>query len=289
MTNILLEVCGPYSFIYFQKSTGLLYFGRDRIGRHSLLMKINDNRDSLTICSVAQKNVNNIVEVPAIGIFVCDLNSEELNLTCYPWKEPNLRFTDIIEELETSLQVDIDVEETPIKPGISNLSMHLYPEIRDLEYLRNIDCEQSFNDIMHQLLENKEVNKRVENILRYLRRSVEIRVKKKPPYCRNCIKLHLDGGKISCKHPKVGILFSGGLDSAILAIIADEYIPEGEEIDLLNVAFEKMTNPNSNHAKKCDTVNYEVPDRKTGKQTLAELQKICPNRTWNFIEVCYFS
>ena len=30
---------------------------------------------------------------------------------------------------------------------------------------------------------------------------------------------------------------------------------------------------------------YDVPDRKTGKQTFLELTKICPKRKWNFIEV----
>lgn len=284
--STLLDIQGPYSFIYFHKSTGRLYFGRDSIGRHSLLIKLNEgDTDSLTLCSVGNKSMTNVVEVPAIGIFVCDLNIVVLNLTCYPWKEPNLRFTDIIEDLEMNLGMDIDVRETIVKPEVNNSSLHLDPEIRDLEYLRNIDSSQSFIDIMEQLLENKEVHQRVENILRLLRNSVEVRVKKKPDYCRNCIKLYLKGEKVKCNHAKIGILFSGGLDSAILAVIADQFVPGNEEIDLLNVAFEKIVNPNLNHTKETNTINYDVPDRKTGKQTFAELERICPNRSWNFIEV----
>ncbi|XP_012267837.1 asparagine synthetase domain-containing protein CG17486 isoform X2 [Athalia rosae] len=280
----LLKIQGPYSFIYFDNLNNRLYFGRDPFGRHSLLIKLSDDKDSLTLCSVGNKNMTNVVEVPAIGIFICDLNSEELNLACYPWKEPNLRFTDIIEELEANLNMDIDVRETIVQPEI-NLSLHLDPEIKDLEYLNNIDCNQSFNAIMQQLLDNDKVHRRVENILRLLKNSVEVRVKKKPNYCRNCVRLHLSGEQVNCKHAKIGILFSGGLDSALLAVLADQFVPENEEIDLLNVAFEKIVNPNLNGTKEIEPVNYDVPDRKTGRQTYAELERICPNRKWNFIEV----
>ncbi len=51
--------------------------------------------------------------------------------------------------------------------------------------------------------------------------------------------------------PFVGILFSGGLDSMVLAALASRHIPQQESIDLINVAFG-------------DTENSEfdkVPDR----------------------------
>jgi asparagine synthetase B (glutamine-hydrolysing) len=37
--------------------------------------------------------------------------------------------------------------------------------------------------------------------------------------------------------PRLAILFSGGIDSMILAALADKYVPIEESIDLLNVAF----------------------------------------------------
>jgi len=82
------------------------------------------------------------------------------------------------------------------------------------------------------------------------------------------------------------------------------YIPGDEPIDLLNVAFEnprkKANGQNSNRGKKGKTstkdhterheevvsdpsVSYLVPDRKTGLEGLAELRRLCPNRTWNFV------
>lgn len=99
-----------------------------------------------------------------------------------------------------------------------------------------------------------------------------------------------------CHHSKVGILFSGGLDSTILAALANEFVPPGEPIDLLNVAFErekKKGNTNRKAAREKKHVNaleekevtYLVPDRITGKKALDDLKRLSPNRQWNFVQV----
>ena len=59
---------------------------------------------------------------------------------------------------------------------------------------------------------------------------------------------------------------------------------------MLNVAFEqKSRKQNKTRGKKneVDFVRdpYDVPDRETGRAGVKELN---PDRTWNFIEVCYF-
>lgn len=287
--SVLCKIEGPYSLIYYQKSTNTLYFGRDSIGRHSLLLKIDSKTNSLTLTSVANKNMKGIVEVPAIGIFTMNLNSSQINLACYPWKEPDLRFTDVIETLETNLNVDINIRKTILDTNSSLTNLHLHPDSRDLEYLENIPNSINFNETLQYLLENQKVNERVECLTQLLHQSVKVRVKKKPNYCKDCIKIVLNGESITCTHSKIGILFSGGLDSAILTVIADKYIPENESIDLINVAFERSVNNQKinrkNDEKENIMQNYDVPDRKTGQQTYSELLRICPNRKWNFIQV----
>jgi hypothetical protein len=105
--------------------------------------------------------------------------------------------------------------------------------------------------------------------------------------------------RVSCHHSKVGILFSGGLDSTILAALADEFIPPGEPIDLLNVAFErekKKGNQNRKAFKEKKRIDlseekedtYLVPDRITGKKALDDLKRLYPNRQWNFVQVSKF-
>jgi asparagine synthetase B (glutamine-hydrolysing) len=46
----------------------------------------------------------------------------------------------------------------------------------------------------------------------------------------------------------------------------------------MNVSFEKVTN-------KSDKIDWNVPDRVTGLETLEELQQLCPTRNWNFIQI----
>jgi asparagine synthetase B (glutamine-hydrolysing) len=73
----------------------------------------------------------------------------------------------------------------------------------------------------------------------------------------------------------VAVLFSGGLDSAVLAALVDRCIEDSnEEIDLVNVAFDQ--------SKENDISNFDVPDRLSAIQTLQELN---PARKWNLILV----
>lgn len=77
----------------------------------------------------------------------------------------------------------------------------------------------------------------------------------------------------------VAILFSGGLDCTTLALLTHRFVPPTHPIDLLNVAFE---NPRSAaHLAQ----PYDVPDRLTGRASLAELQAAAPSRVWNFIQI----
>ena len=288
VVSVFREIRGPYSFVYYQKSGNLLYFGRDIIGRHSLLLKSNTDENVLTLTSVASKEITGIVEVPAIGIFAMNLANPTINLACYPWREPDLRFTDVIEALETRLSVDIDIRETVLESD-AYTSLHLHPNVTDLEFFGNCPYFESVYDTLAYLVEDKEIYERVERLSQLLHKAVEVRTRKQSRFCENCAKLALSRENVTCDHPKIGVLFSGGLDSAILALIADKYVPQAECIDLINVAFENSVNAgrkaNVNNEKHSAQQQYDVPDRRTGKQTFLELLKLCPKRQWNFVEV----
>lgn len=82
---------------------------------------------------------------------------------------------------------------------------------------------------------------------------------------------------------KIAILFSGGLDCTLLARLCHDLLPLTEDIDLLNVAFE---NPRIHSNLDPGASPYELcPDRITGRSSHAELSRVCPTRTWRFIEV----
>lgn len=271
--SILNNVQGPFSIIYYQRSKKLLYFARDKFGRHSLLSRISEN--SILLTSVAVKNIKNIIELPAIGLYVADLNGKNIVIKCLPWQKPNERFDKILNCVREKFNIDITVDDSHITLQTDELVIDSSStsKLGFLQYLESFDGSENVDEIMEYLLKQKDISQIVDDLLVLLNESVRRRVKTIPSLCRNCTKL-IYKNVDRCQHTKVGILFSGGLDSAILTSIAHNHLSADETIDLINVAFEKKNNG-----------NYEVPDRKTGRQTFNELLKMYPNRKFNFIEV----
>lgn len=274
----LRKINGPFSFCYYQKSSNMLYFARDRFGRHSLLFKINESYDSLVIASVVVKSIPNVEELPAVGIFIADLSHEKMQLKCIPWAEPNERVIKILKDFENKFNIVVNIVKYDNLPKIENLSLGLIPDSKMgfLKYFKYTDACSTTDEIMDYLLRQESINVTVDKLLVLLEESVRRRVQIIPEFCRNCTKIALESVEPcqQCQHTKVGLLFSGGLDSAILAVMTHGNINLNETIDLINVAFENKNN-----------ANYDVPDRITGKKTFNELLKICPDRNFNFIEV----
>lgn len=113
------------------------------------------------------------------------------------------------------------------------------------------------------LLDHAVIRTNVLKLTSLLEKSIQIRLEKQPNKCKMCLKI----GEKQCDHCTVGVLFSGGLDCTILALLADIYLPLNQSIDLINVAFDR-NNVN----------NYNVPDRVTGQQSYEELKRLRPKR-----------
>ena len=72
----------------------------------------------------------------------------------------------------------------------------------------------------------------------------------------------------------VGILFSGGIDSVVLAAMCDNHVPPEQPIDLINVAF------------MSDKIKISSsPDRAAALLSFEEMKRRWPNRSWRFIAV----
>jgi asparagine synthetase B (glutamine-hydrolysing) len=78
----------------------------------------------------------------------------------------------------------------------------------------------------------------------------------------------------------VAVLFSGGVDSTVLALLLHRVLPPQYSIDLINVAFE-----NARRADFDDQHAFDVPDRLTGTAALGDLQRLAPERDWRFVAV----
>ncbi|KAG0198334.1 Asparagine synthetase domain-containing protein 1 [Mortierella sp. GBA30] len=292
--NTMAKIEGPYAFVYFHASSQKLYFGRDCLGRRSLLWHKRGQDDvnvesPFILTSVGYSSFHSdlmaLEEVPADGIYRLSLSSgDSKDMARYPWVSSghgqgtfkntahimNLPFGKVNRDVPTETQLS-----EPF-PG-------------------DVKFDQAHPEIVPTPTED--MMKAIVDMIDVLGDSVRRRVQDIP--------------RTGLPHDaRVGILFSGGLDCLCLAALADRFLPEGEAIDLLNVGFE---NPRSEKAKAAEEAlalkrmkklglspqltvenninsrispaKYNVPDRATGYESLSELKRIAPKRHWNFVEV----
>jgi asparagine synthetase B (glutamine-hydrolysing) len=100
---ILQEIEGPFAFVYYRASTKKIYFGRDCLGRRSLLW-YRSEEEAFILSSVGKAVTNEQdaqgiwEEVPAVGIYSIDIDSIKaseprnnlpqacgLSIHCFPW------------------------------------------------------------------------------------------------------------------------------------------------------------------------------------------------------------
>ena len=245
--NDLLKVAesikGPFGFVFYKKNTNCLYFGRDRFGRRSLLINLRQKELTLTSVKCNIGDTMEYQEVKANGIYHFDFKN--FQLTLHPWSSENI---------DKTYLPNLFISPVLLNDFVSPFN-------------------QSLNEEFNESFINYDL---VENFYQILKESVSRRVKNIPNVCKKCSNLnHIkfrSESKSNCKHSKIAVLFSGGVDSTVLAALIDECIPENESIDLLNIAFEK---PGSQD-------QYLVPDRISGMKSLSELN---PKRNWKFVEI----
>ncbi|EEH17795.1 hypothetical protein PABG_00358 [Paracoccidioides brasiliensis Pb03] len=260
VANAVGAISGPFSFIFYDGYRQRLFFGRDCLGRRSLLSGW-DNAGNFKICSVCDGiQSENFEEVDTDGIHMINIahllqssgsggsTSNSLhsifNVKSLGWENGDTTSTD---------QVQI---RNPIPLMNKILPMEEIPP------LLRANCPS---------IETLEVT---------LRESIRLRLSNipEPPFFSSEYKT------------KVAVLFSGGLDCTILARLAHDILPIDEPIDLLNVAFE---NPRvvaaaavASKSQSPTLSAYEAcPDRITGRSSCAELQRVCFNRHWRFVAI----
>jgi len=235
--TLISSIRGPFSFIYWVDKAKKLWLGRDILGRRSLCWAWNSEHYVFTISSIAL--ANNISasweEVSNHGIYCIDLTNDKVskeNIELYQWS------TDLAgNELNS---------DTLLKsPIVCQLN-------------RCLPCKKGF-EISDSV---------VKEFIAILENAVKIRLETFNHICSNCYLSQEFEKKPHCTHAYVSICFSGGLDSTLLALITDKFVPIQNPIDLLNVAF-----------------GTDAPDRLTGLESLKELKKLRPLRKWNLVKI----
>ncbi|XP_066491840.1 asparagine synthetase domain-containing protein 1 [Tiliqua scincoides] len=316
--SVFSSIQGPWSFIFYQASKHHLWFGRDYFGRRSLLWQFNEELDKvllLTSVSAVPEADSQWQEVPASGIFKIDLQvcaaSKAITLTLHPWKYSSRGtitkeaaisdLNPISKDLPAHVSLVVSDSHSLITPVVPlNQKILEGPEeshffdftnnVPDVGVLQIFLAEPHRKSLVHQFIDvlSRAVKRRVLCLVRDTPRLREV---------------------LTLRKPHVAILFSGGIDSMIIATLADRYVPLEEPIDLLNVAFEISDQGKQNSSvrkyskqKKALPPSHEtfsdtdvlagdslscfnVPDRITGRAGLEELKTINPSRSWNFVEI----
>lgn len=260
---------GPYSIVLFNKKTQKLYFVRDSLGRQSLLLAKYHDGD-IVISSVLASNkemFSTCFEVPAVGLFCFDLKNDAIRLNSWHTMDEAILMEQIspvkeIFEKQITFHQEIQPFWMPRRE-----SPYSYNFERLLSEHINSEAENVFNE----LLKHKEVTDTCSELLELLKKSIIDR-SRTPPFCRTC--LLIENSDLSCKHAKVGILFSGGIDCTILATLLDKIVNENQPIDLINVSFEKI-----DRSKVSKTnIDYNTPDRISARDSLKELIRMNAKR-----------
>ncbi|CAK7213678.1 hypothetical protein SBRCBS47491_001886 [Sporothrix bragantina] len=255
--DVLRAVEGPFAFAYYDGVGGRLYFGRDRLGRRSLLQQktadgcltLSSVSDVSDVSSVGEESESFFsspwTEVEADGIYVLDLHGESRD---QPWTVSRHNWSD-----------DFAGDSDDIVGGLGRFNMASDPGDSGPLTADALSVQQLGDQLAASLW------------LRILH------VPKPPP------TLVDDSFSPQDRDTRVAVLFSGGLDCTVLARMAHDLLPADQGIDLINVAFE---NPRVKaHLAAGKDVYEACPDRLTGRASLAELQKTCPSRAWRFLGV----
>ncbi|CAK9300828.1 unnamed protein product [Gordionus sp. m RMFG-2023] len=282
-TNLVFnKLKGPFAFIYWQSNKNILWFGKDVIGRRSLLLSKNIN-GSLILSSIFPQNT-------------CNHEFIELNPGLY--------------KLHVKGDIPFNIHYYPYKEIIAC-------PYRLLSTTQNFG--QSYLDVMSNIFSRTSKNKEILSQFTYLLyRSAHLRLRSSvvPKLCRRC-KSHpnhamnynafglnhnnnINGKNFDCAHSKIAILFSGGIDCLILACLIDDLVDTKDSIDLLNVVFYDDQKPRWGKLIYCKTKTYSkdnvtrdlntdidgAKDRINAKKAYEYLGRRSKGiRNWNFVEV----
>lgn len=254
----LASIRGPFAFVYFCLASGTIYFGRDYLGRRSLLLK---RHAGLFVISSVSDETPGWTEVSADSIHV--LRLERCDDT------DGAKVSDKVTRLSESLTT------------VPWSSFGVVPRFND-------DVTLNASEIGLTQVADAAVD-HLEALLRAsmgLRTVLPMHVAGEDTNFSRSINLNGSSSTSSSKPARLAILFSGGLDCSLLARLAHDVLGSDQVIDLLNVAFE---NPHVHDLVKLKAENrsaYDLcPDRVTARASYQELQKVCSTGRFRLIEV----
>lgn len=202
---------GPYALIAWAPAVERLYFARDILGRRSLLLAAVPNAGFVLSSAVPTAYTAPFSELPPAGLFFFDVPTRDFGLVPRASREVVYRAPRPAKDNETlALRERKGREEVML----GRLSRSYLPERMSRACCRRVAAGEGDSGGMEE--------EAVDVFIAAFRKSVQRRV-------------------VAGEHLKecgaFAVLFSGGLDSLLIAVVLDEILPVGESLELVNVAF----------------------------------------------------
>ena len=236
---VLSELKGPWSLVFWQENARRLWFARDVVGRRSLLIHRPECRDSRFILStlIPLQSADcdstehfNFWEELEPGIYTLDEQGNH-GRNCWLWRRHDWR---------ARLPVELHLYEREM--GL------IFPRAKHQALKKTVASGKT--GLKHRLGELFS-SVSVDGLFAALDAAVERRVSN------------------GVRRKNIGVLFSGGVDSMVIAALADRHYPVQENIDLVTVCFDGGSSP----------------DRIAANDGLKELRTVCPRRRWRLVSV----
>lgn len=130
--DVLNRITGPYAFVFYNAKSSKVYFGRDNLGRRSLLtQRDGDNDTRLTMCSIPMSSVDGLAqEVETLQIHKIDLSRSTLSIE-------SIHSTITPPQINEAVPSDTDAvgstpSQTAVTALIDQLKLSLRPRVRDI-------------------------------------------------------------------------------------------------------------------------------------------------------------
>ena len=298
---LVARLRGPWALAYWHEPSKRLWFGRDVFGRRSLLLRRaagpagDARRDAtpratgLVLSSVAPEHgeggseVAEIAEVSEIsevnddweelepGLYSVDLRAagkEDGGLFLPdPTRAPapprnGGALAERLRRFRRARAATRPAVERVSSLGAAQGRAFARGEARDAE--REAEDESARRDAKDEKEENTARHAAVDGFVAALAAAVERRV------ALSVVDVARDAEEEQEKDAAfIGILFSGGVDSMLLAALAHRHAPPGRAVDLINVCFD----------------SGRSPDRAAALDGVAELEALFPARAWRLVRV----
>jgi asparagine synthetase B (glutamine-hydrolysing) len=106
ITQVLGNLAGPFAFVFYDGRTSKTYFGRDRLGRRSLILR-QDDKESLSLCSIATLDSFPAEEVATESMFSVAVTDETLSISALPWPHPRIYINPTLPSASASLDEEL--------------------------------------------------------------------------------------------------------------------------------------------------------------------------------------